>query len=291
MAAITTNRAVEDAAIAWVIAVEQQEGREAADTRGSGAPGDLLSGERVIEVKAFGRLARGTDLWLEKRQAEEAERNPNFWLYVVENVRQGDPSLFRLARLGGERLRRLLERKKEQITYSVPWPVADYDQDPPATFGSVEVRVWAGEAFTLAGTLDPRRGPDGMPVEELPQERFVNARGLPLNAHGAGPFCSFDPPPLPASPGGYAITVDDEVVYVGITDNLLRRFGPVGYSRIQPANCYQGGQSTNCKINAGILRAAQAGHAIRLWVREGDDAHRIERDLIAALEPPWNGTR
>jgi hypothetical protein len=32
--------------------------------------------------------------------------------------------------LGGERLRRLLERVKEQRYCTLPWPVADYDACP-----------------------------------------------------------------------------------------------------------------------------------------------------------------
>ena len=84
-------------------------------------------GQVVIEVKAFGGSNRGYDLWLEVRQVEEARRNPNFFVYVVENIRQGDPSKFTLKILGGHRLQRLLLRAKEQRYYTVPWPVADYD--------------------------------------------------------------------------------------------------------------------------------------------------------------------
>ena len=50
----------------------------------------------MIEVKAYGRSARGSDLWLETRQAEEARSNPDgFHVYVVDNVRQGNANLFR----------------------------------------------------------------------------------------------------------------------------------------------------------------------------------------------------
>ena len=81
----------------------------------------------MIEVKAYGGSARGSDLFLEVRQVEQAETAENFFVYVVENVRQGDPAHFTLRVLGGEHLRRLLLRKKEQRYYTVPWPVADYD--------------------------------------------------------------------------------------------------------------------------------------------------------------------
>jgi hypothetical protein len=105
-------------------------GRRPRDTRYQGAAGDIESPPRLIEVKAFGGSNRGFGLWLEVRQFEAAQRNPNFCVYVVENVRQGDPARFSLKVLGGERLRRLLQRAKERRYFEVPWPVADYDSSP-----------------------------------------------------------------------------------------------------------------------------------------------------------------
>lgn len=133
MAEVTTNRAIENAAIQYVLAYEAAQGRIARDTRGKGAPADVESNGRVIEVKAAGGSARGADLWLEARQVHEAESNANFWLYVVENVRQGDPALFRLILLGGEQLARLLAKKKALTTYTVPFPVAEFDTAPRGT--------------------------------------------------------------------------------------------------------------------------------------------------------------
>jgi hypothetical protein len=57
---------------------------------------------------------------LETRQVDEARKNPNFYVYVVENVRQGDRALFTLRVLGGARLQHLLIRAKEQHYYTVP---------------------------------------------------------------------------------------------------------------------------------------------------------------------------
>lgn len=125
-AANATNKQVEDAAVSYVIVQEAAAGRLARDTRGQGA-GDLSSGERIIEVKAYGKSARGQDLWLEARQADEARRNDRFWLYIVDNVRQGDPGLFHLLRIGGEPLRVLLARARERRYYEVPLSVAQYD--------------------------------------------------------------------------------------------------------------------------------------------------------------------
>ena len=123
---------MEDAAISRVMKLERGAGRGPHETRSTGAPADLESPPRLIEPKAFGTSNRGYELWLETRQIDEARRNPDFYVYVVENVRQGDPSRFTLKVLGGERLARLLERAKEQRYYTVPWPVADYDACPTA---------------------------------------------------------------------------------------------------------------------------------------------------------------
>ena len=130
MAPLTSNKAVEDAAIEWVIELERAGGRDPRDTRYRGAPADIESPPRVIEVKAFGTSNRGYELLMEVSQVEEARRNPNFFVYVVENVRQGDPAEFTLRVLGGSRLQRLLERAREYRGFSVPWPVADYDASP-----------------------------------------------------------------------------------------------------------------------------------------------------------------
>jgi hypothetical protein len=130
VAGLTGNKAIEDAAIKWVMDLERAAGRRPSDTRYAGAPADIESPPRLIEVKSFGASNRGYDLWLEVRQVEEAQVNPDFYVYVVENVRQGNPDQFSLRVLGGGRLQGLLERAKEQRYYTVPWPVADYDACP-----------------------------------------------------------------------------------------------------------------------------------------------------------------
>lgn len=125
---------VEDAAVQWVMELERAAGRDPRDTRyDARSPADLVSYPRIIEVKAFGNSARGDDLWFETRQVDEARRNPEFYLYVVENIRQGDPAKFTLKVLGGQRLASLIARAKKQRYYSVPWPVADYDSIPSVT--------------------------------------------------------------------------------------------------------------------------------------------------------------
>ena len=72
-----------------------------------------------------GRLG-GYGLLLEPRQVEEGRSNPNFYLYIVENVAQGDAARFELRVLAGDQLRRLLERARERRYFEVPVPVAEY---------------------------------------------------------------------------------------------------------------------------------------------------------------------
>lgn len=66
-------------------------------------------------------------MWLETRQVDEARTNPNFWLYIVDNVRQGDPTRFGLLTIGGSDLAALMTRAVERHYYTVPFPVATYD--------------------------------------------------------------------------------------------------------------------------------------------------------------------
>ena len=128
---LSGNKAIEAAAIAFVMGLERQAGRSPVDKRHEASyPADIESPPRIIEVKAVGGSQRGWFLWLEVVQVEEARRNPDFFVYVVDNVRQGDPAKFGLKVLGGEQLARLIVRAKEKRYFEVPMPVAEYDAAP-----------------------------------------------------------------------------------------------------------------------------------------------------------------
>jgi hypothetical protein len=131
------NKAIEDAAIAFVMEYERQARRKPRDTRYRGAPADVESTERIIEVKAAARSVRTSGfLMLEARQVEEARGNPNFYVYVVENVAQGDPAAFELRILGGDQLRKLVGRAKERRYFEVPLPAGEYDSLPRERIGA-----------------------------------------------------------------------------------------------------------------------------------------------------------
>ncbi len=108
-----SNREVEDLAIQHVLKLERAAGRNAEDSRGRGALADI-EGDRTIEVKAYGKSARGNDMWLETKQVEAALADPErFHLVLVENIRQGDPDLFRVIDIHGKDLAGLLDRRRE----------------------------------------------------------------------------------------------------------------------------------------------------------------------------------
>lgn len=132
MAELRGNKAIEGAAIAFAIEREREAGREPVDVRYTGRPADIESPPRQIEVKAAGKPSIRSDgfLWLETSQVDAARGNPSFYIYLVENVRQGDPSRFTLRVLGGEQLQRLLARVRERHYFELPLPVAEYDSIP-----------------------------------------------------------------------------------------------------------------------------------------------------------------
>ena len=75
--------------------LERQAGRNPVDRRYEKTfAADIESPPRIIEVKAVGGSQRGWFLPLEVPQVNEARSNPHLFVYIVDNVRQGDPAKF-----------------------------------------------------------------------------------------------------------------------------------------------------------------------------------------------------
>lgn len=161
----------------------------------------------------------------------------------------------------------------------------------PSPHGATALAL-RGHDFEWTAEIAPDAGPSGQPIEYMPQARYAKRNEKPLNRHGRGPFCRFSVPGLPTAPGLYAVTVDRQLVYVGIASKDLRqRWSPSGYADIQPVNCFKGGQSTNCKINHAILIAARDGRVVELWIRRESRPRPLEARLIRELAPTWNDQR
>jgi hypothetical protein len=132
--------------------------------------------------------------------------------------------------------------------------------------------------------IAPARGTDG---SIQPQERYKNLRNSPLNKYGAGPFCKFKIPSRFQLSGVYALTIDDEIRYVGECANLSARFN-MGYGNISPKNCFKGGQETNCRLNNLVYLAAVAGQRISLWFFSTTDHKTMEAAIRSTLRLAWN---
>ena len=148
---------------------------------------------------------------------------------------------------------------------------------------------WRGD-FALAGLVEAK-GLNLWP-DELPDGRH-------RHAFGAGPFARLKMPPLPEDPGLYIWEVDGQVMYVGQTRTPLRkRLGSQGYATISNYNTFarqpgrtNGGQQTNCRINALANRALAAGQEIRIWYRATLAENAGPEESLWMSEfgvPPWN---
>ena len=140
--------------------------------------------------------------------------------------------------------------------------------------------------LVATGLRRPNEAAEGVHAAKALQE----AGRKPLNPNGHGPFCQFPVPELPTASGVYAVVIDRKfVAHVGLAEDLRRRWRD--YARIQPANCYRGGQSTNCKINNATLLATRETRTIDLWIREAEEPQRLESMLTHEFDSPWNARR
>lgn len=150
-----------------------------------------------------------------------------------------------------------------------------------------ETRRFGRHLFQLIEVVRLDLSDDGTTLEYVPQLPPTVRR----NRHAEGPFCRLSLPGAASASGVYAITVDDELKYVGECEDLGVRFGPTGYGEITARNCHSDGQSTNCKINARILLAVKSGGLVRVWFLESHDRKKVEAEMVDSLGPPWNSSR
>jgi hypothetical protein len=106
-------------------------------------------------------------------------------------------------------------------------------------------------------------------------------------------------PMTPDEPGVYLWDLNDIIVYVGQTrSSLTKRLGSNGYSTISRYNTLareprrtNGGQQTNCRINAISNAALESGCQIVIWYRAtlAEEAGREEARWMASFGiPEWN---
>ena len=111
-----------------------------------------------------------------------------------------------------------------------------------------------------------------------------------LNKYGDATFCSFSIHDLEIIKQQclYIFTVQNNVRYIGKSNDTFGKRINQGSGRIHPKNCYLDGQATNCHLNALV---AEYRSAITFYVHTLTDAHNIgelERHLIQEKQPEWN---
>ena len=106
-------------------------------------------------------------------------------------------------------------------------------------------------------------------------------------------------PHLHSEPSLYLWELDGQVVYVGQTRTpLSKRLGSNGYSTISTYNTLarrpcrtNGGQQTNCRVNALANQALACGHQLTIWYRVTPAEHALieeARWMTAHGKPEWN---
>ena len=106
-------------------------------------------------------------------------------------------------------------------------------------------------------------------------------------------------PPLPNAPGLYVWSSNGSPLYVGQTSGTLRsRLGSNGYATISTYNTLarqpgrtNGGQQTNCRVNALANLVLRGGGDLEIWTRMTlkEEANAAEAMFMRLHGlPPWN---
>lgn len=129
---------------------------------------------------------------------------------------------------------------------------------------------------------------EGRILDFYPQEKYAKKEQVRLNKYGGGAFCKFriNPKGIGVS-GVYALFRDNDLLYIGKCVNLAKRFNS-GYGNISPKNCYEGGQSTNCRINKMIHLLCDDIQKISLYFYPTSYQSEIEKELINYYKPKNN---
>ena len=143
-----------------------------------------------------------------------------------------------------------------------------------------------GYTFSFLQEIEPKQIEAGSIFEYAPQSEYANKDSEKLNQNGSGTFCKFKLN-TEEKAGVYLWVLEGKIIYLGKTGNLRERFNS-GYGTISPKNCYEGGQSTNCKMNKVALETAKAGKRIAIYFLETDKYNQIEKELLGKIDTPYN---
>lgn len=116
-------------------------------------------------------------------------------------------------------------------------------------------------------------------------------KSIELNQYATSLFTSFsiDSPEFEDKKGVFVFTVDGMVVYVGMTNDSLKKVIMGTYGNITPRNLHKDGQLTACRLNAFLN--PNHNKNIELWFIDCDDKEKIKQiknKLIDEYNPKIN---
>jgi hypothetical protein len=116
-------------------------------------------------------------------------------------------------------------------------------------------------------------------------------KAIELNKYTDSLFTSFtiDSSEFEDKKGVFVFTVDDTVVYVGMTNDSLKKVMIGTYGNIIPRKLHKDGQLTACRLSAFLNK--NHNKKIELWFIECDDREKIKQiknELIDEYKPEIN---
>ncbi len=112
--------------------------------------------------------------------------------------------------------------------------------------------------------------------------------GYEKNEYGKNDFCDFWIEYPKGKSGVYIWVVENEIIYIGETEDLLSRFN-TNYGHITPYNCTIKGQTTNCKMNNTVLELFRKHNKIvHLYFLPTPNNKEVEAILLANINTKYN---
>ena len=113
-------------------------------------------------------------------------------------------------------------------------------------------------------------------------------KSIQLNQYANSLFTSFsiNSSKFEDKKGVFVFTIDNSIVYVGMTNDSLKKVMMGTYGNIIPRNLHKDGQLTACRLSAFLN--SNHNKNIELWYIECDDKEKckqINNELIAAYSP------
>ncbi len=119
-------------------------------------------------------------------------------------------------------------------------------------------------------------------------------KSIQLNQYANSLFTSFtiDSPEFEDKKGVFVFSVDEKIIYVGKTDDSLKKVIQGTYGKIVPRKLHTDGQITACKLNSFLNQ--NHDKKIELWFipcENKENSKQIKNEIIAEYNPIINNNR